>query len=79
MQNAHPRLSCLLLGHSGFNYIFVVVVCSGILMLLFDTPGISRCLSTFSTLFSSIRTGSPVAQWVKRWPTDLAVLSSSPA
>ena len=22
--------------------------------------------------------GTPVAQWVKRWPTDLAVLSSSP-
>ena len=23
--------------------------------------------------------GAPVAQWVKRWPTDLAVASSSPA
>ena len=23
--------------------------------------------------------GAPVAQWVKRWPTDLAVVSSSPA
>ena len=23
--------------------------------------------------------GAPVAQWVKRWPTDLAVTSSSPA
>ena len=23
--------------------------------------------------------GAPVAQWVKRWPTDLAVPSSSPA
>ena len=24
-------------------------------------------------------TRAPVAQWVKRWPTDLAVPSSSPA
>ena len=24
-------------------------------------------------------TGAPVAKWVKRWPTDLAVLISSPA
>ena len=24
-------------------------------------------------------TGAPVPQWVMRWPTDLAVLSSSPA
>ena len=23
--------------------------------------------------------GAPVAQWVKRWPTELAVVSSSPA
>ena len=23
--------------------------------------------------------GAPVAQWVKRWPTDLAVVSYSPA
>ena len=23
--------------------------------------------------------GAPVAQWVKRWPTDLVVASSSPA
>ena len=23
--------------------------------------------------------GAPVAQWVKRWPTDLAVVISSPA
>ena len=23
--------------------------------------------------------GAPVAQWVQRWPTDLVVMSSSPA
>ena len=28
---------------------------------------------------SSTRAGTPIAQWVKRWPTDLAVPSSSPA
>ena len=27
----------------------------------------------------SLDSGAPVAQWVKRWPTDLAVLGSSPA
>ena len=36
--------------------------------------------SIFSLLFLSLwESGAPVAQWVKRWPTDLAVVSSSPA
>ena len=26
----------------------------------------------------SFAVGAPVAQWVKRWPTDLAVVSPSP-
>ena len=29
--------------------------------------------------FNSYTVGAPVAQWVKRWPTDLAVVSSRPA
>ena len=40
----------------------------------------SSGVSIYSTqLVLSIYIGAPVAQWVKRWPTDLAVPSSSPA
>ena len=28
--------------------------------------------------FLDLKLGAPVAQWVKRWPADLAVLGSSP-
>ena len=33
----------------------------------------------FLTYYFKPYDGAPVAQWVKRWPTDLAVVSSSPA
>ena len=28
---------------------------------------------------ASFKDGAPIAQWIKRWPTDVAILSSSPA
>ena len=28
---------------------------------------------------TSFKDGAPIAQWVKRWPTDEAILGSSPA
>ena len=31
-----------------------------------------------NALEHSLQLGAPMAQWVKRWPTDLAVLSSIP-
>ena len=37
---------------------------------------VTFCQSLITTVAS---TGARVAQWVKCWPTDLAVLSSSPA
>ena len=41
----------------------------------------TKCLSivTLTTNKFPFVTGAPVAQWVKRWPTDLAVPSSIPA
>ena len=30
-------------------------------------------------VYFTMGTGTPIAQWVKRWPTDLAVASLSPA
>ena len=33
----------------------------------------------FVCVLLSFFVGAPVAQWVKCWPTDLAVVSSSPA
>ena len=32
-----------------------------------------------SSVYNSDSVGVPVAQWVKRWPTDLRLMSSSPA
>ena len=32
-----------------------------------------------TSCLSSWMPGAPVAQWIKRWPSDLAVLSLSPA
>ena len=32
-----------------------------------------------SSSFFQVGDGAPVAQWVKRWPTDLAVPGLSPA
>ena len=34
---------------------------------------------TLSTTVCPTTLGAPIAQWVKRWPTDLAVQSSIPA
>ena len=39
---------CLFLGPPGFNWWFIF--CSSIPMVLFDTPGISKCLNTFFLL-----------------------------
>ena len=39
----------------------------------------SKRLSSNLLLTDRTTLGAPVAQWVKRWPTDLAVVSSSPA
>ena len=36
-------------------------------------------LAVFLSATVLLVSGAPVAQWVKCWPTDLAVVSSSPA
>ena len=46
------------------------------------TPNIAcfvRCMSDINLYIYSKSLGASIAQWVKRWPTDLAVPSSSPA
>ena len=51
-----------------------------------DLASILRLILEISFSTTSIRylavsrfVGAPVAQWVKRWPTDVAVVSSIPA
>ena len=36
-------------------------------------------VSYWQILARSVAAGAPEAQWVKHWPTDLAVMSMSPA
>ena len=38
-----------------------------------------NCDTEYDLNIVFLRVGAPVAQWVKYWPTDLVVLSSSPA
>ena len=70
----------------------LIWVCNYCLWLFYGFPGKSGLIEQFAQLHILIQVsvvriwlkvpfnvGAPVAQWVKRWPTDLAVPSSSPA
>ena len=48
--------------------------------ILYLNVWVLNCLSSFEPGFiASLCLGAQVAQWAKRWPTDLAVVSSSHA
>ena len=47
-------------------------------LLLKSIISISAC-AYVCFIASLVHLGAPLTQWVKRWPTDLAVVSSSPA
>ena len=52
---------------------FLLLILCGLIEVTIDNSA-----KLLYSLFSMLCTGAPVAQWVKRWPTDPAVVSSSP-
>ena len=75
----------LMIGHKIYFYgeIWLIIPKLSLLPLLIWSTEVSlerKILHDYNQIhFLKRRSGTPEAQWVKHWPTDLAVMSSSTA